>query len=65
MKTEEQQELRDKIKHYENKESDLKEREKIFEQMMKEEHGGFIKQKTEWEQMQHVRELELTKKENE
>lgn len=40
-----EQELRDKISHYNQKEQDLKERERLFELRMKEQHETFQQEK--------------------
>jgi len=42
-----QEELRDKFKHYEQKEKDLHERERLFEIRMKDLHENFAKEKGE------------------
>jgi acyl-CoA thioesterase len=60
-----EEELRDKIKHYENKEKDLIERERLFELRMKEQHEKFTEEKTKTEQELVIREKGLTLKEKE
>lgn len=40
-----QEELRDKMRHYEQKEKDLAERERLFELRMKEQHEQLMKEK--------------------
>ena len=51
-----EEELRDKIKHYEHKERDLIERERLFELKMKEDFDKFTNEKT-------ISESEIVRKE--
>ena len=44
------EELKEKIRHYEQKEKDLLERERLFELRMKEQHEQFLNEKAKSDQ---------------